>query len=207
MVVRNIIARWLLCGTAVALALVALPSYGQANLIQNGDFSGCTGTTCSPWVFVPAAEGSEFEFLLGSAVFFGTNPGSYDSLSQTITTTPGDSYTISFNLNFDDTTNQGFIVDFGTSELLNLLNTGTSKLYTFDVDASGSSSALDFLGYNVPSNTFLSDVSVTPDEVATPVPAALPLFAAGLGGLGLFGWRKKRKAASAVPSNPRLIPA
>ena len=31
---------------------------------------------------------------------------------------------------------------------------------------------------------------------ATPVPAALPLFATGLGGLGLLGWRRKRKAAA-----------
>jgi len=29
-----------------------------------------------------------------------------------------------------------------------------------------------------------------------PLPAALPLFASGLGGLGLLGWRKKRKAAA-----------
>jgi hypothetical protein len=29
---------------------------------------------------------------------------------------------------------------------------------------------------------------------ATPVPAALPLFATGLGALGLLGWRRKRKA-------------
>lgn len=28
---------------------------------------------------------------------------------------------------------------------------------------------------------------------STPLPAALPLFATGLGGLGLFGWRRKRK--------------
>jgi len=28
----------------------------------------------------------------------------------------------------------------------------------------------------------------------TPVPAAFPLFATGLGGLGLLGWRRKRKA-------------
>jgi hypothetical protein len=28
----------------------------------------------------------------------------------------------------------------------------------------------------------------------TPIPAALPLFATGLGGLGLLGWRRKRKA-------------
>lgn len=29
---------------------------------------------------------------------------------------------------------------------------------------------------------------------ATPLPAAFPLFATGIGGLGLFGWRRKRKA-------------
>jgi hypothetical protein len=33
---------------------------------------------------------------------------------------------------------------------------------------------------------------------ATPLPAALPLFATGLGGLGLLGWRRKRKAQVAV---------
>jgi hypothetical protein len=32
----------------------------------------------------------------------------------------------------------------------------------------------------------------------TPLPAALPLFASGLGALGLLGWRRKRKAALAV---------
>jgi hypothetical protein len=31
-------------------------------------------------------------------------------------------------------------------------------------------------------------------EPATPLPAALPLFATGLGALGLLGWRRKRKA-------------
>jgi hypothetical protein len=30
----------------------------------------------------------------------------------------------------------------------------------------------------------------------TPLPAALPLFASGLGALGLLGWRRKRKAAA-----------
>jgi hypothetical protein len=38
-------------------------------------------------------------------------------------------------------------------------------------------------------------------RAATPLPAALPLFATGIGGLGLFGWRRKRRAqvsASAV---------
>jgi len=34
-------------------------------------------------------------------------------------------------------------------------------------------------------------------DVATPLPAALPLFATGLGALGLLGWRRKRKAQAA----------
>ena len=33
---------------------------------------------------------------------------------------------------------------------------------------------------------------------ATPLPAALPLFATGLGALGLLGWRRKRKDAAAI---------
>jgi hypothetical protein len=31
------------------------------------------------------------------------------------------------------------------------------------------------------------------DPNPVPLPAALPLFATGLGGLGLLGWRRKRK--------------
>lgn len=40
-------------------------------------------------------------------------------------------------------------------------------------------------------------VSVTPVS-ATPLPAALPLLATGLGALGLLGWRRKRKATPAI---------
>ena len=34
------------------------------------------------------------------------------------------------------------------------------------------------------------------DVTPTPIPAALPLFATGLGVMGLFGWRRKRKIAA-----------
>ena len=37
-------------------------------------------------------------------------------------------------------------------------------------------------------------LTITPAPV--PLPAALPLFATGLGALGLLGWRRKRKAVS-----------
>ena len=36
----------------------------------------------------------------------------------------------------------------------------------------------------------------TEEFPSTPLPAALPLFASGLGALGLLGWRRKRKAAA-----------
>ena len=38
--------------------------------------------------------------------------------------------------------------------------------------------------------------SITINTATTPLPAALPLFASGLGALGLLGWRRKRKAAA-----------
>jgi hypothetical protein len=34
------------------------------------------------------------------------------------------------------------------------------------------------------------------DPITTPIPAALPLFATGLTGLGLLGWRRKRAQAA-----------
>jgi hypothetical protein len=36
----------------------------------------------------------------------------------------------------------------------------------------------------------------------TPIPAALPLFATGLGALGLLGWRRKRKATASADTVP-----
>lgn len=48
-----------------------------------------------------------------------------------------------------------------------------------------------------PSDTVINvaDVALTP---TAPIPAALPLFATGLGALGLLSWRRKRKASAAL---------
>jgi hypothetical protein len=43
-----------------------------------------------------------------------------------------------------------------------------------------------------------TDPTFTIEIGATPLPAALPLFASGLGALGLLGWRRKRKAQAAA---------
>jgi hypothetical protein len=45
---------------------------------------------------------------------------------------------------------------------------------------------------------FYADATLGFETTAvTPLPATLPLFATGIGGLGLLGWRRKRKAAAA----------
>jgi hypothetical protein len=50
----------------------------------------------------------------------------------------------------------------------------------------------DIVAFDDP--VMVGDWSVTAGS-PTPVPAALPLFATGLGAMGLLGWRRKRKAA------------
>ena len=42
-------------------------------------------------------------------------------------------------------------------------------------------------------NAFEVDNFAAIEPTATPIPAAFPLFATGLGGLGLLGWRRNRK--------------
>ena len=41
--------------------------------------------------------------------------------------------------------------------------------------------------------THLSQAAKLSDQWGPPHPATLPLFATGLGALGLLGWRRKRK--------------
>ena len=48
--------------------------------------------------------------------------------------------------------------------------------------------------FSLPAAFVIDDMKFNLAAEATPLPAALPLFATGLGALGLFGWRRKRKA-------------
>jgi hypothetical protein len=50
---------------------------------------------------------------------------------------------------------------------------------------------------DVPDGLVVRPFFVTVGEI-TPLPAALPLFASGLGALGLLGWRRKRKNTAAI---------
>ena len=67
--------------------------------------------------------------------------------------------------------------------------------------ASSASASIDPLFFIDPSDPNASEYSILLSPgvgnapAATPLPAAFPLFATSLGGLGLLGWRRKRKTA------------
>jgi len=74
--------------------------------------------------------------------------------------------------------------DSSTSSTINTADySNTAQLFFDFAEAGAFFSAVS--GHNY------SSAAIGPS--ATPVPAALPLFASGLGALGLLGWRRKRK--------------
>jgi hypothetical protein len=85
------------------------------------------------------------------------------------------------------------LVTFGTNSTSYLLSVSEllTAVWNVDLTAPGQLSIGDagVLGPQV-GNILLS---VQVDTAATPIPAALPLFAGGLGVIGLFGRRRKRK--------------
>ena len=135
-------------------------------------------------------------------------PGAYGGVTQTVSgLTVGQSYTLSFLFgNYSLNTSQPTIVVTigGTatsipvpatsiasgvwdSETINFIATSASTVFSFG-GSGGTEGQTFYLG--------LDDVALNPTVRTTPLPAALPLFATGLGLTGLLGWRRKRKAAA-----------
>jgi hypothetical protein len=107
-----------------------------------------------------------------------THPGT-GSLGTLAPTVAAGANTISlpFNLSLDpNTVDLSFLEGTGTT-LLALVFDASSGLAT--VSSTGG---------------FTGSITYNFTPAATPLPAALPLFATGLGGLGLLGWHRKRKA-------------
>lgn len=53
-----------------------------------------------------------------------------------------------------------------------------------------------FATHNGEAVAYSMTFNVSSTVAATPIPAALPLFAAALGGLGFFGWRRKKASTA-----------
>ena len=129
-------------------------------------------------------------------------------LNQTIPTIVSQQYTFSVfatqdfrgSIGFDVLANNVALVLSGTPGFWDYTPTGaTYGQISGQFTASSNSTTISIVGR--PFSSFmigLDDVSVTGPAVSqTPVPGALPLFATGLGVLGFFAQRRKRKTLTA----------
>jgi hypothetical protein len=80
-----------------------------------------------------------------------------------------------------------------------------NSLSGFELTDSTLLTSLEFMSYYYSTypglaglQEYVGTANLTANLASTPLPAAFPLFATGLGGLGLLGWRRKRKNTAAV---------
>lgn len=134
-----------------------------------------------------------FSFAYSLSPLFTT--GSSAPNSSVLITNPGGAGASLVGISFYDqnsfiglATNGGLIVT-PTHIAFSVTSDGQTAYAFFD-DAAGGRTDHDYDDMIV-KLTFAA--SVGEEAAATPLPAALPLFAAGIGALGLLGWRRKRR--------------
>jgi hypothetical protein len=104
-------------------------------------------------------------------------------------TVSSDGFTIASDYTFLTNTLYNVRLQVGLSDSIN--GTGIDSLFAF-IDPSFTIDGPNSGAYSI----FFSEGFGNGSVAATPLPAALPLFATGLGALGLLGWRRKRKGAA-----------
>lgn len=206
-----------------ACGLVAFATAAHANLIQNGSFelsSVNPNQSGLGYVELPNGDtsitgwsvgGSNIDYI-GSYWQASNGSRSIDlsgnaagSVYQTFTTTPGATYSVSFDMagNPDDSDKikkmlvsidgSTFTPGFNTDGRTEAAMGWTPESFTFVANAS--SSTLTFAGLNpTPYGAALDNVSVVS---AVPLPASLPMFGAALLALSGLAWLKRRGGGGA----------
>jgi hypothetical protein len=201
----------LMAGATFSAALATTFTNGDfEGGVYSDNFGGATNTnTKVPIGWTPNLGFDEIPAYNGVEEFFGVG-GSYalkfgnysyqdaSTLSQTFTDVSGQNYTVDFYAYSGIAGNEGNPVFLSVNVGVHGITQGngastTYQLYTFSFTGNGTDT-LVISGYNNPSYWYLDNFTV--EATATPLPAALPLFAGGLGVIGLLARRRKRKAAA-----------
>jgi hypothetical protein len=192
-----------------AIVLIAainlnLPTDARANLVTNGDFETGDFTGWTAASFFIARSSTFGSFPAGGSSIASTINGVDDgaaTLIQSLATQPGGLYTLTFDYNSGGNSRSfpapyAELKIYWDGALVADLVDGAQQWNTStlpNLGASSTSTTLEFAAYQNPGQDGLDNIDVEL-AAATPLPAALPLFASGLGGLGLLGWRRKGKA-------------
>ena len=134
--------------------------------------------------------------FIGSFTLTGPN-FQFANGGQTLSTDTTNWFGTYNNSNSDTSASQSWVTpNGGVAEMTYVSGWGTplasGALWIWPSDPSSSSAGLSCGTCTVDLQTVITYTGVS----ATPLPAALPLFASGLGAMGLLGWRRKRKAAA-----------
>ena len=192
--------------TALAAGTVASASASTVNLLSNGDFSANSPSNPNiPADWTVTDPSGSTGWSGAEMVIFGA-PFQDGYLTQSVATTIGKSYTLTFDLMRDQVGafgNDHFAagIDLQGADPITLFNhldaDGPLDFVTYSVVFSALSSMTDIGFAAVEHNGFwwLDNVSLTANDVtvaATPLPGSSILFMSGLGVAGFASWRSKR---------------
>ena len=164
------------------------PPPSGSNLVANGNFAtdsfsgwtlggNYTSSYFGPEIFIDtdAEGGSTYAAGMGSV-------GSDGTLSQTIATTAGQTYTLSFWLQNEASGTNDFSAIWNGQTLLSLSNAAQSGYteYTYTVTATGSTTTLEFSAANGPSQWDLDNISLTANSTSPADPPAAPVISTGV---------------------------
>jgi hypothetical protein len=190
---------------AAALALAGVAKAGPVNLVDNGSFEtgdftgwtqgGNTGSTAvlsgAYYVYSGAEDGTYFA-VLGPV-------GSDGTLDQSLATTVGDTYTLSFYLASVGDSPSDFSASLGGTTLYSVIDPNSGGAYTqyvFGYTATSSSTDLNFTFRDDPAFMALDNIAVTLGAPSVPESKTLAAGLLALPALGL--WTLKRRGQSMI---------